>query len=608
MPNNKLGTLSKQEIRDAMRGLAGPSAKAEAERLAAFYKVSLQYIYDLSADLRPRRKKRADKGSRRAQLMEHSGLKVAASLVVAYNIDPADALETARLRGNEIPVTLATFQRYLREHGLGGKARRTNIVPYRRWEASAPGELFQFDISGTKERWYDQSKRKIVTVSELEVSKNHPNTKPHRVKIWRFSLVDDFSRYTFVRFYACEKPSSSHVVTFLLEAYSFLGVPLQLYADNDATIKFGRNRRATEILERVLADKGGYKVTHHLPGNSKASGKVENSHKRVEKNEKLIGLFLAEGRELTLDVLNRFGEELCLKYNHRIHRTTGEPPMVRWHSQRVVLRKLPTDVLKSAFLADEIRVLIRADVTFSHKGTIYQLPTSERFPFRNWIGQQVTIVFPDEAEFFVLLGLDGAEYEIQRVAAQPDAAGEFGRVADSIGQQNRKALKAYAKQQAQAVKEHNQHADTPLPIPLIDTSFDHAAQPIFFPQPEQAIAISEVIASAPGVVPPSVTDAASTSRRPTDPALLDALLHGADSQLARAGQLIDYFTAADLLLEEGALGSLDEQSGRRKLNDEEAAWLKSIFAGRSEIEDTELRDAVTARPASATVVEIQRRA
>jgi hypothetical protein len=558
VPNTTLGNLSVQEIRHAMQGLRGSQAKYQAERLAQAHGCSVSRIYELTADLRPRRKQRSDKGKRLAQLMCHPGLKYAASMIVAYNLDPADALRTAELRGLEIPVSLPTFERYLREHGLGSKARRRNIVPYRRWEASAPGELFQFDISGTKERWYDTKKRKIITISELEVSKNHPNSKPERVKIWRFSLLDDHSRYSFVRFYACDKPSSSHVVTFLLDAYSVLGVPLALYADNDATIKFGRNQRATEILGRILANDGGYEVTHHLPGNSKASGKVENSHKRIERNEKLIGLFLAEGRELTLEILNKFGEELCLEYNHREHSTTGAPPIERWHSQRVMLRKLPTDVLKKAFLADEFTVFIRADVTIAHKGVAYQLPTSDKYPFRDWINQQVRIVFPDEAEFFLLLGLDGNEYEIQRVVAKPDVAGDFGRVADSIGQRNRKELKAYAKEQAKAAKELNQSSASPLPIPLIDTKFDAARQTAFFPQPERAVSVAEIADAVPGVVPPS----------------------SFDRQLG--------YVSAVSLLQEGEILS-------NPLNEADRQWIKSLFGNRETIGCEELSKACEAR-------------
>ncbi|HQU84836.1 MAG TPA: hypothetical protein PKY59_16985, partial [Pyrinomonadaceae bacterium] len=166
--NKKLGNIALAEIKEAIgRCTTRNQISAEAERLAAFYGVSKDRIYAITKDVRPKQKSRADKGKRIADLMECEGLKVAASDVVAYNLDPAEALRQAQTRGYEIPVSLATFVRYLREKGLTRKVRRmNNTVTYRRFEAKAPGDVFQFDISGTKERWFDLKTRKLVKVSE----------------------------------------------------------------------------------------------------------------------------------------------------------------------------------------------------------------------------------------------------------------------------------------------------------------------------------------------------------------------------------------------------------------------------------------------------------
>ena len=65
-------------------------------------------------------------------------------------------------------------------------------------------------------------------------------------------------------------------------------MPHTLYTDNDAIIKFGRNQRTTAILNKVLLDQGGYQNTFHLPGNARATGKVERLHQTVEQCEKFI--------------------------------------------------------------------------------------------------------------------------------------------------------------------------------------------------------------------------------------------------------------------------------------------------------------------------------
>jgi hypothetical protein len=116
MANQVLGRLALEEIREAMRGLCGPVAKYEAEHVAAFYGISVSRVYDITRDLRPKRKRRTDKGKRAADLLENEGLRFAAELVVLKKIDTKRALESARLEGFEIPVSLGTFRRYLREH------------------------------------------------------------------------------------------------------------------------------------------------------------------------------------------------------------------------------------------------------------------------------------------------------------------------------------------------------------------------------------------------------------------------------------------------------------------------------------------------------------
>lgn len=122
MANQQLGNLAIEEIREAMRDLRGPVAKYMATQLAARYECSVSRIYDITRDLRPRRKTRADKGRRTAGLLEHDSLRFAAELVVLNHIDPAVALETVRLNGYEVPISLGTFRRYLREHEINRSA------------------------------------------------------------------------------------------------------------------------------------------------------------------------------------------------------------------------------------------------------------------------------------------------------------------------------------------------------------------------------------------------------------------------------------------------------------------------------------------------------
>lgn len=116
--NHVIGDIAFYEIREAMYGLRGPAAKRTAESLAKHYGISASRVYDITRDLRPRRKSRSDKGDRAADLLNHGGLRRAAELVVNEHADAVSALEQARHEGFDIPVSLGTFRRYLRERGL----------------------------------------------------------------------------------------------------------------------------------------------------------------------------------------------------------------------------------------------------------------------------------------------------------------------------------------------------------------------------------------------------------------------------------------------------------------------------------------------------------
>ncbi|MEZ5421819.1 MAG: hypothetical protein R2682_01835 [Pyrinomonadaceae bacterium] len=327
------------------------------------------------------RKQRADKGERRFDIASDETLQLVAGWVLEYDVTPAEAINLARQRGLKVEIEFPTLQRYLREQGLDKKSRRNPVSPHRRFEASAPGEMFQFDISGVKERWYDSKTRRIVSVSSLEVSKNHDNERPDRVRVWRFALIDDFSRRCFIRYVGVAKPNSSHVVDFLLSAYAEMGVPLKLYTDNDKIIKFGRNARTTEILNKVLIDQGGYENIFHLPGLSRATGKVERLHQTVEQCEKFIGQYIAERGTLSLEELNsRFAIGVMNRLNCMdIHSETGQIPMERWQRNFSRVRTLDADQLRSAFMADEHELKLRGDLTFRFKGETFQLPTGDHY-------------------------------------------------------------------------------------------------------------------------------------------------------------------------------------------------------------------------------------
>lgn len=561
MANQKLDSLAVQEIRAAVSGLKGKPLTDRIHSLAARFGVSIKAVYAVTDDLRPRRKARADKGERRADLLAHDGLALAAELVATRNVDPDHAIEVAELNGHEIPVSLETFRKYLREHGLNKQQRRNPVRAHRRWEASEPCEIFQFDISAVKERWFDLTTRRILKVSAKDVNENHPNTNPDRVNLWKFTLIDDYSRRRFVRFYAVSKPTSIEVIDFLLAAFRRLGVPQTLYTDNDAIIVSKRMQRAEGILDRSFEASGGFRLLQHAPYNAQATGKVERSHQVIEKFEKLIGI---KFQTPTLDALNHFCEQVCEALDWKASAATGEKPMLRWRASNTAMRVPPPEVLDWAFKCEEFECRLNADLTIRCKGASWQVPRKR--PFVDWITQKVCLIWPaGDSKVFYLIGLDGIDYEIEKKPATADPAGEFKQPAESTRQRSLKRLQERAKaRQAQ----HKQDGSELL-VPGFDAPFKQNAEP------------------RPAVLPKQIVE------MPVEK--LAEVVPGAAS-----ARFLKFWPALRLLVDEGALTT----------SDEDKAWLRQVFNGREDVADQEIRAAVNARTASdaTNVVRFERRA
>lgn len=559
----RLGANAKAEMIEAAKHCHDDGEMARlAEHYAGLYDITKATFYRITKNVRPSRKTRSDKGNRVVDLRTDTTFKLMLGWMETHKLTAADAWRTAEARGYTLPVCLETFERWLRESGLTARTRRKNITPHRRFEATAPGEMFQFDISGLKERFFDLDTRKIIRVPQTEVSRNHENDKKSRVKVWRFALIDDYSRRCFIRYYGVAKPSSSHVVDFLLQAYAELGVPKRLYTDNDQIIKFGRNRRATEILNKVLQSEGGYENFFHMPGNSRATGKVERLHQTVERCEMAVGQYIEERGVVTLETLNTdLAPRIQQRINTRVHSETGMRPVDRWESQLSVIRRLNYADLKAAFHADEFTVKLRGDLTFRLNKVSYQVPTQD--PFTAWIGQKITVVFHDDLPYYTVLGLDGNEYDVLKDTAAADVAGEWQSTSSSA-EQLRKEARALAKEDAKRIR--NATGRERAPIPMFDAEIEQPATTAGnisrFPKPETEISIADVAAAAPG--------------RVTTP---------------YAGHALDYWSAYELLHSEFATAA------------ECKSFLDTVYPSRDGSDrflESELREALSSRTAATT--------
>lgn len=553
MANRKLSDRDIDEVVAAMKGLKGRAASNTAMRLAEFLNVSKNTIYAACKGVRPERARRSDHGKRAADVMNHPKLKLAAEQVVKHNLKPSLALRVVDPSEPDAvsPVSIATFNRYCRENGIARAQNQNSIRPYRKWEASAPGEMLQFDITGLKERWLNTDTRRILKIYIDD--KNHPNTDRKLVRLWSMVAKDKYARFMFQRFIAVDKPIAADVIGFLLECFRTMGVPLCLYTDNDPVIKNRLMERAASVLDKAFASTGGFKMEQHAPNNARATGLVEQAHRWVEDFNALIGVRYSAP---TVDQLEIFSRDLCDEFNMTRNRATGVEPRIRYRDGNGVMRVAPPETLDSAFKAREFERRIKPTVTFEFEGVDYALPHIE--PFIEWAthGIKATFLWPPDEKFFLVTARGYDEYEVDRIAAVADVAGEFRALPETKGARNRKALRASAADRRKRLEGDGKG--------LLVPGFD---------------------------IHPATDDLAVFPRTEVqpDPSALREL-PGADVAL---GRMVNLWEAIGLLQDEGifARGSAFADSADR-------LWIKALFEGRETLEETELRAALSARPAA----------
>ncbi len=495
MANIQLGEFAVNEIRKSMENLSGKAAKTQALILAERHRVSWQHIYKKTKDLRPEHKIRSDKGKRTFELIEGTDVWKAFEFVTVDKYEPWQALKTAEIRGFTNLPSLATFQTLLRENNVSKKQQNKNRRAYRRWASDTPGEIFQCDVTGLKERWFDLSTRKILKIAETEINRNHPNTDKNLVRVWQVLLSDDCSRRRFLRYVAKDKLTSDDIVRFLVEAFTVLGVPRKLYTDNGGEFQ-GRLKNAERILNAITQHDGGYTHLRHKPHNAQATGKVEVGHKWAEKCDRFIGTMIREGRkdEITPELLNDiFAVNACIYYNEvSICRPLGQTPLARWDASTAAVRIIERELLESALLSDEFQALLDASMTIAHKGQVYKVPSA----FVNYTGQKVSVVVPPNIDLILLKLPNETEYhEIEKIVATADVAGEFKQHPESKTQNLVKRAKETRQADLKANKERKKQTGIVEPILFVDVPVEVPETNLLsFPRPQITYTPEEIAA------------------------------------------------------------------------------------------------------------------
>ncbi len=500
--NRKLGKKALEDIRDSIKHAV--NTKQEAVRLAGVYGVNWQRIYEVTEDIRPKQKTRSDKGKTKWELTPDTDLWQVFELVSHSNQPPDLALETVQMRIREdenreanLP-RIGVLRRLLNKKGLSRMDKKNKKGAFRRWESKFPGEIIQFDNSGLKVGYFtdDVSKRtravlRILGDDEID-NKNHPTAKK-LIRVWQQCAVDDCSRQTLLRYKVKEKLTSRDQLEFELLVFEKFGLPLKTYTDNGGEMR-GDVAEVDKLLDVITKNAGGFEHLKHKAHNAKATGKTEIRHQYAQKMERLIALAIEEGHQITPELLEAFGERISKNYNEvHINRTTGQTPMERWWSRKIVSRQIPYEVLASALLSDIFEAKMNGDVTVTHKSKTYQLPRVQ--PFVDYVSskEKLKIVVPENIDvLLVRLPCDASDQwrEVTKVIAVADEAGEYKQVAESESQQLQKQLKATRIERIKKTKE----AENKPAIPYVTREVEviQSEKLLSFPQKTPEITIADV--------------------------------------------------------------------------------------------------------------------
>lgn len=236
----------------------------------------------------------------------------------------------------------STVHRVLLTNGISArKARVPDVHDLDRFEADAPGDLWQSDL--LKGPWLPDPAR--------------PG-KVRQAKLYAF--LDDHSRLLlYGRFHFSE--ALPHLELVFRQAVRRWGLCKRVYYDNGAVYR-SRN------MKQVVAHLGIHRIVFTRPYRPQGHGKIEALNRVIR------SAFLAELKAsniTTLDELNEAFAAWAAKYNDTVHTETGEAPSAAYKAVLGQVKFVEERALRQAFLWREKRTTDKTGV-FSLFGRRYQ--------------------------------------------------------------------------------------------------------------------------------------------------------------------------------------------------------------------------------------------
>lgn len=382
----KLGTETKEELRAVAYRLAPGERSGFVEEMATLHGVSQGYLYRLiqgaGAEVRAARR---DRGQRKRPLSEGEW-NALRKLSLEYDFAAAHAIRWAEERGlierGRISPTL--YNQRLREEETTRQRTKIDTKPVRRFEASGPNIMHQFDTTKLEELYVDD--KDIVTWEPKRKKRNSRGEKAPSV--WLYSMVDDYSRAKYARLYKLENQFNHF--DFLYRAWSrkanpthfpFYGLPSQLYMD------LGSVNHATKLL--AAFKKLGVFVVPTVPSSAEPFGSRKRG--KVERAFQDYAEWLKEIRVDAPLPLSEVQERLSayvLRLNTRTHSSTHTAPFLRWQ-QIHTPRETPSALLYEMLYHNHIERIVTPELTFSINGHTYRLPPTR--PYVDWVKGKIDV-------------------------------------------------------------------------------------------------------------------------------------------------------------------------------------------------------------------------
>jgi hypothetical protein len=431
----RLGEFALREIREALAGKSGPEYELAVGELVARLGASNSTVRRAqpSASKRARRK---DCGQSRTEMGPEITDFMHALTKADFSADHCIWVTARHFGLKKDFISVGAYNAMLRQMRMSRALLKRDLRPSRAFEAPRANFMHHYDTT-VAEAFYANYDESIGHEPGHARYKNKPGNRRPRLVL--YSLVDDFSRVLFARFYFSE--NTVNLLDFAFRAWSekedkrfpFYGIPDHLYCD------LGAPRRSAKF--EYARGKLGFQIPNTTPSHATEFG--SRKHGKVERTfgEGLLGEFMKITRIYvfkSIEELNATLWEWLIHINNRASSTTGQVRFARWIGSVGTPRSMPSAEMFSLLHYDRVTRVVNRNLQIHINGKVFQLPY--RKPFINWVEAKVEVYWRQGHEDMISIVYDHHEEELRSMAPVVDIALEYRSVEKTEREKRLEAL------------------------------------------------------------------------------------------------------------------------------------------------------------------------